>query len=123
MHVFFAEMCRNAQFLLNLLLLFFLTYKPFTCSVHSTEHCIHAPDIRCVVLSGFYVYLACVKDSQISSLERGLRELEDQVMMLRSSNMLTCEERQEEVKQMEVYRNHTKFMKNKVVKVQDTIIS
>ncbi|KAI5105385.1 ELKS/Rab6-interacting/CAST family member 1 isoform X3, partial [Silurus meridionalis] len=55
-----------------------------------------------------------MKDSQISSLERGLRELEDQVMMLRSSNMLTCEERQEEVKQMEVYRNHTKFMKNKV---------
>lgn len=64
------------------------------------------------------VCLACVKDSQISSLERGLRELEDQVMMLRSSNMLTCEERQEEVKQMEVYRNHTKFMKNKVAQVQ-----
>lgn len=66
----------------------------------------------------FCVCLVCVKDSQISSLERGLRELEDQVMMLRSSNMLTCEERQEEVKQMEVYRNHTKFMKNKVVQVQ-----
>lgn len=63
------------------------------------------------------VCVVCVKDSQISSLERGLRELEDQVMMLRSSNMLTCEERQEEVKQMEVYRNHTKFMKNKVVQV------
>uniref|UniRef100_A0A9J7YAL3 ELKS/RAB6-interacting/CAST family member 1a n=1 Tax=Cyprinus carpio carpio TaxID=630221 RepID=A0A9J7YAL3_CYPCA len=55
-----------------------------------------------------------MKDSQISSLERGLRELEDQVMMLRSSSMLSCEERQEEAKQMEVYRNHTKFMKNKV---------
>uniref|UniRef100_A0A3B4E6A1 ELKS/RAB6-interacting/CAST family member 1a n=1 Tax=Pygocentrus nattereri TaxID=42514 RepID=A0A3B4E6A1_PYGNA len=55
-----------------------------------------------------------MKDSQINSLERGLRELEDQVMMLRSSSMLSCEERQEEVKQMEVYRNHTKFMKNKV---------
>lgn len=35
-------------------------------------------------------------------------------MMLRSSSALTCEERQEEVKQMEVYRNHTKFMKSKV---------
>uniref|UniRef100_A0A8C2DWV6 ELKS/RAB6-interacting/CAST family member 1a n=2 Tax=Cyprinidae TaxID=7953 RepID=A0A8C2DWV6_CYPCA len=55
-----------------------------------------------------------MKDSQISSLERGLRELEDQVMMLRSNSMLSCEERQEEAKQMEVYRNHTKFMKNKV---------
>ena len=54
------------------------------------------------------------QDSQICSLERGLRELEDQVMMLRSSSALTCEERQEEVKQMEVYRNHTKFMKSKV---------
>jgi len=36
-------------------------------------------------------------------------------MMLRSSSMLSCEERQEEAKQMEVYRNHTKFMKNKVL--------
>lgn len=71
-----------------------------------------------MVLGSFCVYVTCVKDSQINSLERGLRELEDQVMMLRSSNMLTCEERQEEVKQMEVYRNHTKFMKNKVVQVQ-----
>ncbi|KAM9469765.1 ELKS/Rab6-interacting/CAST family member 1a isoform 2-T2 [Clarias gariepinus] len=62
-----------------------------------------------------------MKDSQISSLERGLRELEDQVMMLRSSNMLTCEERQEEVKQMEVYRNHTKFMKNKMDQVKQDL--
>uniref|UniRef100_A0AAY4DZZ8 ELKS/RAB6-interacting/CAST family member 1a n=1 Tax=Denticeps clupeoides TaxID=299321 RepID=A0AAY4DZZ8_9TELE len=56
-----------------------------------------------------------MKDSQICSLERGLRELEDQVLMLRSSSALSCEERQEEVKQMEVYRNHTKFMKSKVI--------
>lgn len=97
------------------------TYKPFTCSEHSKKHCIPAPTVRSVVLWSFYVYVACLKDSQISSLERGLRELEDQVMMLRSSNMLTCEERQEEVKQMEVYRNHTKFMKNKVVQVQRSI--
>ncbi|XP_026880351.1 ELKS/Rab6-interacting/CAST family member 1a isoform X2 [Electrophorus electricus] len=62
-----------------------------------------------------------MKDSQISSLERGLRELEDQVMMLRSSNMLSCEERQEEVKQMEVYRNHTKFMKNKMDQVKQDL--
>ncbi len=61
-------------------------------------------------------YFWCIfQDSQISSLERGLRELEDQVMMLRSSSMFNCEERQEEAKQMEVYRNHTKFMKNKVL--------
>ncbi|XP_066506076.1 ELKS/Rab6-interacting/CAST family member 1a isoform X5 [Hoplias malabaricus] len=62
-----------------------------------------------------------MKDSQINSLERGLRELEDQVMMLRSSSMLSCEERQEEVKQMEVYRNHTKFMKNKMDQVKQDL--
>uniref|UniRef100_A0A8B9L7U1 ELKS/RAB6-interacting/CAST family member 1a n=1 Tax=Astyanax mexicanus TaxID=7994 RepID=A0A8B9L7U1_ASTMX len=62
-----------------------------------------------------------MKDSQIGSLERGLRELEDQVMMLRSSSMLSCEERQEEVKQMEVYRNHTKFMKNKMDQVKQDL--
>uniref|UniRef100_A0AAY4E0F7 Uncharacterized protein n=1 Tax=Denticeps clupeoides TaxID=299321 RepID=A0AAY4E0F7_9TELE len=62
-----------------------------------------------------------MKDSQICSLERGLRELEDQVLMLRSSSALSCEERQEEVKQMEVYRNHTKFMKSKVITCYDVI--
>lgn len=62
-----------------------------------------------------------MKDSQIGSLERGLRELEDQVMMLRSSSMLSCEERQEEAKQMEVYRNHTKFMKNKMDQVKQDL--
>uniref|UniRef100_A0A8C2DXA3 ELKS/RAB6-interacting/CAST family member 1a n=1 Tax=Cyprinus carpio TaxID=7962 RepID=A0A8C2DXA3_CYPCA len=62
-----------------------------------------------------------MKDSQISSLERGLRELEDQVMMLRSNSMLSCEERQEEAKQMEVYRNHTKFMKNKMDQVKQDL--
>lgn len=34
--------------------------------------------------------------------------------MLKSNGLLSCEERQEEMKQMEVYRSHTKFMKNKV---------
>ncbi|XP_030622211.1 ELKS/Rab6-interacting/CAST family member 1a isoform X3 [Chanos chanos] len=62
-----------------------------------------------------------MKDSQINSLERGLRELEEQVMMLRSSSLLSCEERQEEVKQMEVYRNHTKFMKNKMDQVKQDL--
>ncbi|XP_028814812.1 ELKS/Rab6-interacting/CAST family member 1a isoform X1 [Denticeps clupeoides] len=62
-----------------------------------------------------------MKDSQICSLERGLRELEDQVLMLRSSSALSCEERQEEVKQMEVYRNHTKFMKSKMDQVKQDL--
>ncbi|XP_071371106.1 ELKS/Rab6-interacting/CAST family member 1-like [Centroberyx affinis] len=55
-----------------------------------------------------------MKDSKISSLERGLRELEDEVNMLKSNGALSSEEREEEIKQMEVYRSHSKFMKNKM---------
>uniref|UniRef100_A0A8C7T6B2 ELKS/RAB6-interacting/CAST family member 1a n=1 Tax=Oncorhynchus mykiss TaxID=8022 RepID=A0A8C7T6B2_ONCMY len=55
-----------------------------------------------------------MKDAKINSLERGLRDMEEEVMMLKSNGLLSCEERQEDMKQMEVYRSHTKFMKNKV---------
>ncbi|XP_025755419.1 ELKS/Rab6-interacting/CAST family member 1 isoform X7 [Oreochromis niloticus] len=55
-----------------------------------------------------------MKDAKISSLERGMRELEEEVMMLKSNGALSSEEREEEIKQMEVYRSHSKFMKNKV---------
>lgn len=34
--------------------------------------------------------------------------------MLKSNGALSTEEREEEMKQMEVYRSHSKFMKNKV---------
>uniref|UniRef100_G3Q7Y2 ELKS/RAB6-interacting/CAST family member 1 n=1 Tax=Gasterosteus aculeatus aculeatus TaxID=481459 RepID=G3Q7Y2_GASAC len=55
-----------------------------------------------------------MKDAKISSMERGLRELEDEVNMLKSNGALSSEEREEEIKQMEVYRSHAKFMKNKI---------
>ncbi|XP_041833070.1 ELKS/Rab6-interacting/CAST family member 1-like isoform X5 [Melanotaenia boesemani] len=55
-----------------------------------------------------------MKDAKISSMERGLRELEEEVMMLKSNGALSSEEREEEIKQMEVYRSHSKFMKNKM---------
>ncbi|CAN9508215.1 unnamed protein product [Ophioblennius macclurei] len=55
-----------------------------------------------------------MKDAKISSMERGMRELEEEVMMLKSNGALSSEEREEEIKQMEVYRSHTKFMKNKM---------
>ncbi|XP_061815404.1 ELKS/Rab6-interacting/CAST family member 1-like isoform X14 [Nerophis lumbriciformis] len=55
-----------------------------------------------------------MKDAKISSLERAMRELEDEVNMLKSNGALSCEEREEEIKQMEVYRSHSKFMKNKM---------
>lgn len=56
----------------------------------------------------------CRQDAKISSLERGMRELEEEVNMLKSNGALSSEEREEEIKQMEVYRSHSKFMKNKV---------
>lgn len=43
-----------------------------------------------------------------------MRELEEEVNMLKSNGALSNEEREEEIKQMEVYRSHSKFMKNKV---------
>ncbi|KAG7261921.1 hypothetical protein CRUP_034728 [Coryphaenoides rupestris] len=62
-----------------------------------------------------------MKDSKISSLERGLRELEEEVNMLKSNGALSSEEREEEIKQMEVYRSHSKFMKNKVKQLKEEL--
>ncbi|XP_047245787.1 ELKS/Rab6-interacting/CAST family member 1-like isoform X2 [Girardinichthys multiradiatus] len=55
-----------------------------------------------------------MKEAKISSMERGMRELEEEVMMLKCNGALSSEEREEEMKQMEVYRSHSKFMKNKM---------
>lgn len=54
-------------------------------------------------------------------MERGLRDLEEEIQMLKSNGALSTEEREEEMKQMEVYRSHSKFMKNKVM-LCDTVI-
>nr|XP_061815943.1 ELKS/Rab6-interacting/CAST family member 1-like isoform X9 [Nerophis lumbriciformis] len=62
-----------------------------------------------------------MKDAKISSLERAMRELEDEVNMLKSNGALSCEEREEEIKQMEVYRSHSKFMKNKVDQLKEEL--
>ncbi|XP_059360891.1 ELKS/Rab6-interacting/CAST family member 1-like isoform X5 [Carassius carassius] len=62
-----------------------------------------------------------MKDSKISSLERGLRDLEDEIQMLKSNGALSTEEREEEMKQMEVYRSHSKFMKNKIDQVKQNL--
>ncbi|XP_045078120.1 ELKS/Rab6-interacting/CAST family member 1-like isoform X6 [Coregonus clupeaformis] len=62
-----------------------------------------------------------MKDSKVQSLERGLRDLEEEIQMLKSNGALSTEEREEEVKQMEVYRSHTKFMKNKIDQVKQDL--
>ncbi|XP_041130920.1 ERC protein 2 isoform X5 [Polyodon spathula] len=55
-----------------------------------------------------------MKDTKIASLERNLRDLEDEIQMLKTNGLLNTEDREEEIKQMEVYKNHSKFMKNKI---------
>ncbi|XP_027147748.1 ELKS/Rab6-interacting/CAST family member 1 isoform X4 [Larimichthys crocea] len=62
-----------------------------------------------------------MKDAKISSMERGIRELEEEVNMLKSNGALSSEEREEEIKQMEVYRSHSKFMKNKVEQLKEEL--
>ncbi|XP_044198902.1 ELKS/Rab6-interacting/CAST family member 1-like isoform X8 [Thunnus albacares] len=62
-----------------------------------------------------------MKDAKISSMERGMRELEEEVNMLKSNGALSSEEREEEIKQMEVYRSHSKFMKNKMEQVKQDL--
>ncbi|XP_052575605.1 ELKS/Rab6-interacting/CAST family member 1 isoform X6 [Peromyscus californicus insignis] len=64
-----------------------------------------------------------MKDSKISSMERGLRDLEEEIQMLKSNGALSTEEREEEMKQMEVYRSHSKFMKNKVEHLKEELSS
>uniref|UniRef100_A0A3Q1BSK2 ELKS/RAB6-interacting/CAST family member 2 n=1 Tax=Amphiprion ocellaris TaxID=80972 RepID=A0A3Q1BSK2_AMPOC len=55
-----------------------------------------------------------MKDTKISSLERNIRDLEDEVQMLKTSGLLHPDDRQDELKQVEVYKSHSKFMKTKV---------
>ncbi|XP_031753483.1 ELKS/Rab6-interacting/CAST family member 1 isoform X6 [Xenopus tropicalis] len=62
-----------------------------------------------------------MKDSKITSMERGLRDLEDEIQMLKSNGAMSTEEREEEMKQMEVYRSHSKFMKNKVEQLKEEL--
>ncbi|XP_050978350.1 ERC protein 2 isoform X3 [Labeo rohita] len=55
-----------------------------------------------------------MKDTKIASLERNIRDLEDEIQMLKANGLLNTEDREEEIKQMEVYKNHSKFMKTKI---------
>lgn len=54
------------------------------------------------------------QDTKIASLERNIRDLEDEIQMLKTNGVLNTEDREEEIKQIEVYKSHSKFMKNKV---------
>lgn len=58
--------------------------------------------------------LLLVQDTKMSSLERNIRNLEDEVQMLKTSGLLNPDDRQDELRQVEVYKSHSKFMKTKV---------
>ncbi|XP_048211756.1 ERC protein 2 isoform X2 [Perognathus longimembris pacificus] len=55
-----------------------------------------------------------MKDTKIASLERNIRDLEDEIQMLKTNGVLNTEDREEEIKQIEVYKSHSKFMKTKI---------
>uniref|UniRef100_F6QZN2 ELKS/RAB6-interacting/CAST family member 2 n=1 Tax=Xenopus tropicalis TaxID=8364 RepID=F6QZN2_XENTR len=55
-----------------------------------------------------------MKDTKIASLERNIRDLEDEIQMIKTNGVLNTEDREEEIKQMEVYKSHSKFMKSKI---------
>nr|XP_007982830.1 ERC protein 2 isoform X3 [Chlorocebus sabaeus] len=54
------------------------------------------------------------QDTKIASLERNIRDLEDEIQMLKANGVLNTEDREEEIKQIEVYKSHSKFMKTKI---------
>ncbi|XP_054624158.1 ERC protein 2-like isoform X2 [Dunckerocampus dactyliophorus] len=61
------------------------------------------------------------EDTKISSLERNIRDLEDEVQMLKTSSLLYPDDRQDELKQVEVYKSHSKFMKSKIEQLKQEL--
>ncbi|KAL1021621.1 hypothetical protein UPYG_G00015660 [Umbra pygmaea] len=54
------------------------------------------------------------QDTKISSLERNIRDLEDEVQLMKTSGLLHPDDRLDELKHMDIYKSHSKFMKKKV---------
>ncbi|XP_057679577.1 ERC protein 2-like isoform X2 [Corythoichthys intestinalis] len=61
------------------------------------------------------------EDTKISSLERNIRDLEDEVQMLKTSGLLHPDDRHDEFKQVEVYKSHSKFMKTKIEQLKQEL--
>lgn len=66
------------------------------------------------ILYFYFSFLLYQQDTKIASLERNIRDLEDEIQMLKANGVLNTEDREEEIKQIEVYKSHSKFMKTKV---------
>ncbi|XP_015233848.1 PREDICTED: ERC protein 2-like [Cyprinodon variegatus] len=61
------------------------------------------------------------QDTKISSLERNIRDLEDEVQMLKTNGLLHPDDRHDELKQVEVYKSHSKFMKTKIEQMKQEL--
>ncbi|XP_035864450.1 ERC protein 2-like isoform X3 [Sander lucioperca] len=61
------------------------------------------------------------EDTKISSLERNIRDLEDEVQMLKTSGLLHPDDRHNEIKHVEVYKSHSKFMKTKIEQLKQEL--
>ncbi|XP_067268525.1 ERC protein 2 [Pseudorasbora parva] len=62
------------------------------------------------------------KDTKLASLERNIRDLEDEIQTMKTNGLLHTDGQGEEFKQMEVYKNHSKFMKNKVDLLKQEVV-
>ncbi|XP_059378866.1 ERC protein 2 [Carassius carassius] len=63
-----------------------------------------------------------VKDTKLASLERNIRDLEDEIQTMKTNGLLHTDGRGEDLKQMEVYKNHSKFMKNKIDLLKQEVV-
>ncbi|XP_039264390.2 ERC protein 2-like isoform X1 [Styela clava] len=55
-----------------------------------------------------------MKDGKLAILERDLNQLEEEMAQMKREGCVSSEERQEELKQLEVYKSHSAFMKSKI---------
>uniref|UniRef100_A0A671T5Y5 ELKS/Rab6-interacting/CAST family member 1-like n=1 Tax=Sinocyclocheilus anshuiensis TaxID=1608454 RepID=A0A671T5Y5_9TELE len=90
--------------------------------IHHLESLLEQREKEMVLLREFCTFMSsipllCPFPHQTSLL----RDLEDEIQMLKSNGALSTEEREEEMKQMEVYRSHSKFMKNKIDQVKQDL--
>ena len=56
----------------------------------------------------------CTQDDKIASLENQVLEYKDELRRIRSQGSLTPEERDEQQREIEDYKSHSKLLKNQV---------
>ncbi|XDV48258.1 hypothetical protein PO909_017707 [Leuciscus waleckii] len=61
------------------------------------------------------------KDTKLASLERNIRDLEDEIQTMKTNGLLHTDGR-EEFKHVEVYKNHSKFMKSKIDLLKQEVV-